>query len=55
MIRCHQIDHPKSKLKTEWYIFSCTGRQSSQQQDNQPKSMLSGSLVGFGERLYVSV
>jgi len=34
MTWCHQIDHTKSKLNTELYAFSCTGRQSCREQDN---------------------
>ena len=45
MIWCHQIDHTKPQLNNELYTFYCTGRQSSQQQDNCPKSVLSGSLL----------
>jgi len=53
MTWCHQIDHPKSKSKTEWCIFCCTtdlfrkisnGHISAR---GHPLYFMLGSVVGF--------
>jgi len=45
MTWCHYIDHTKSELHTELFIFCCTGRQLSQENWSKSVVGLSGSLV----------